>query len=173
MAWMYILKCSDGSYYVGSTTNLELRIQEHNDGNGSIYTAKRRPVELVFTAEFANIEEAYQAEKRVQGWSRAKREALIRGDYAQLPALAKKDFTKYHRKRGDSLSEYGWFRYGRKCIALLNQREWKIGFDTSGKAPPYATSRSSKLASIRAKNTGLYPTSSLNDGFLSMNKRNL
>jgi putative endonuclease len=99
MAWMYILKCSDGSYYVGSTTNLELRIREHNDGIGSIYTAKRRPIELVFTAEFPNIEEAYQAEKRVQGWSRAKREALIRGDYAVLPNLAKKDFTKYRRKR--------------------------------------------------------------------------
>ena len=59
--------------------------------------------------------------------------------------------------------------YDHSCTKIV---ALKAGFDTSGKAPPYATSRSSKLASIRAKNTGLYPTSSLNDGFLSMNKRN-
>jgi putative endonuclease len=100
MAWMYILKCLDGSYYVGSTTNLELRVREHSDGIGSTYTAARRPVELVFTAEFASIAEAYEAEKRVQGWSRVKREALIRGDYAALPALARKKFSEYRKKRG-------------------------------------------------------------------------
>ena len=100
MAWMYILKCSDGSYYVGSTTNLEIRIREHNDGVGSTYTALRRPVELVYSAKFTTIAEAYQAEKRVQGWSRAKREALIRGDYGALPALAHKDFSAYRKKRG-------------------------------------------------------------------------
>jgi putative endonuclease len=100
MAWMYILKCSDGSYYVGSTTNLELRVREHNDGIGSTYTAARRPVQLVFSAEFASIAEAYQVEKRVQGWSRAKREALIRGDYASLHALARKNFSDYRKKRG-------------------------------------------------------------------------
>jgi putative endonuclease len=100
MAWMYILKCSDGSYYVGSTTNLELRIREHSDGIGSTYTADRRPVQLVFSAEFASIAEAYEVEKRVQGWSRAKREALICGDYAALPGLARKDFSEYRKKRG-------------------------------------------------------------------------
>jgi putative endonuclease len=95
---MYILECSDASYYVGSTTNLNLRIQEHNDGIGSKYTASRRPVKLVFVAEFDSIAEAYVMEKRVQGWSRAKREALIRGNYDALPVLARKDFTKYREK---------------------------------------------------------------------------
>ena len=100
MAWMYILKCSDDSYYVGSTTNLELRVREHNDGVGSKYTAARRPVQLVYSAEFTNIADAYKVEKRVQGWSRAKREALIRGDYEVLPTLSRKDFSEYRKKHG-------------------------------------------------------------------------
>ncbi len=94
MAWLYILKCSDGSYYVGSTTNLERRVDEHNEGLGSKYTARRLPVSLVFVAEFETIAEAYEREKQVQGWGRKKREALIRGDFEALPLLAKKDFEK-------------------------------------------------------------------------------
>jgi putative endonuclease len=93
---MYILRCADGSYYVGSTTNLERRLWEHNEGIGARYTARRRPVELVYSAEFPDIAQAYAAEKQVQSWSRAKREALIRGDFDALPGLAKKDFGKYH-----------------------------------------------------------------------------
>jgi putative endonuclease len=94
MAWMYILECADGSYYVGSTTDLERRVWEHNEGLGAKYTARRRPVKLVYAAEFATIAEAYEREKQVQGWGRAKREALIRGDYAVLPELARKDFDR-------------------------------------------------------------------------------
>ena len=90
---MYILECADGSYYVGSTVDLERRIWEHNEGLGAKYTARRRPVKLVYAAEFESIAEAYAWEKQVQGWSRAKREALIRGDYAALPELARKDFA--------------------------------------------------------------------------------
>ncbi len=99
MPWMYILRCADGSYYVGSTTDLQRRIVEHNDGIGAQYTARRRLVELVYSAEFPDIRQAYAAEKKVQGWSRAKREALIRGDFEALPGLSKKDFTKYHARR--------------------------------------------------------------------------
>jgi putative endonuclease len=98
MPWMYILRCADGSYYVGSTINLERRVVEHNEGIGAQYTAQRRPVKLVYSAEFPDIRQAYAAEKKVQGWSRAKREALIRGDFAALPELSKKDFAKYHAK---------------------------------------------------------------------------
>jgi len=97
--WMYILRCSDNSYYVGSTIDLQRRVRDHNDGNGAQYTAQRRPVELVYATEFADIQQAYAAEKQVQGWSRAKREALIRGDFEALPGLAKKDFDKYRAKR--------------------------------------------------------------------------
>ncbi|MEW6716415.1 MAG: GIY-YIG nuclease family protein [Chloroflexota bacterium] len=94
MPWMYILECADGSYYVGSTFDLEKRVWEHNEGLGSRYTKYRCPVKLVYAAEFALIDEAYEWEKQVQNWSRAKREALIRGDYDALPELARKDFSK-------------------------------------------------------------------------------
>jgi putative endonuclease len=99
MAWMYILKCADGSYYVGSTNDLERRIWEHNEGIGAKYTARRRPVKLAYAAEFDSLAEAYEREKQVQGWGRAKREALIRGDYDSLPELARKDFEKSQAMR--------------------------------------------------------------------------
>ncbi len=94
MAFVYILQCADGSYYVGSTHSLEKRLWQHNEGLGSAYTSRpgRRPVTLVWSFEYANVADAFAIEKQVQGWSRAKREALIRGDYEALPALAKKDF---------------------------------------------------------------------------------
>ena len=100
MAWMYILECADGSYYVGSTKNLEYRLWEHNEGTGSKYTARRRPVKVVYSAEFRNVAEAFACEKQVQKWGRAKREALIRGDYNALPALARKNFEKYRLVHG-------------------------------------------------------------------------
>lgn len=99
MPWMYILRCADGSYYVGSTVDLKRRFREHSEGRAARYTARRLPVELVYSAEFPDVAQAYAAEKQVQGWSRAKREALIRGDFGALPGLAKKDFSKSHSKR--------------------------------------------------------------------------
>jgi putative endonuclease len=92
MAHTYVLRCADGSYYVGSTIDLERRLWEHNhcDEMGAAYTRRRRPVVLVWAAEYASIAEAYAFEKRVQGWSRAKREALIRGDFAGLPPLSRR-----------------------------------------------------------------------------------
>src|SRR5690606_12332314 len=94
MIAMYILRCSDGSYYVGSTRNLDARMQQHALGRGSSYTSRRMPVELVYAQEFETVAEAYAAEKHVQGWSRAKREALIRGERHLLPELSRKDFTR-------------------------------------------------------------------------------
>jgi putative endonuclease len=94
MAWMYILKCADGSYYVGSTKNLGLRLFQHQSGKGSRYTSGRLPVELVYAEEFDRITDAYTREKQVQNWSRAKREALINGKPELLSALAKKRFFK-------------------------------------------------------------------------------
>src|SRR5689334_11941637 len=89
MAYMYILECADGSYYVGSTRNIDKRLDEHQRGLGAVYTRKRRPVTLVFTHEFATIQEAWGMERRVHGWSRAKRKALIDGDFDSLPGLAR------------------------------------------------------------------------------------
>ena len=84
----YILRCSDGSYYVGSTTDLDARIATHRSGDGGDYTARRLPVEVVFTDEFESPHDAFLVERQVKGWSRAKKEALIRKDFAALPPLA-------------------------------------------------------------------------------------
>jgi putative endonuclease len=92
MPFVYILKCIDGSYYVGSTRDLERRLSQHASGHGAEYTRKRLPVTIVFAQEFERIDEAYLMEKRVQGWSRAKREALIEGRYNDLPRLSRKRF---------------------------------------------------------------------------------
>jgi putative endonuclease len=89
---MYILRCADDSYYVGSTRNLEVRMHQHQSGLGAVYTRNRLPVELAYAAEFRTIAEAFAAEKKVQNWSRAKREALIRGDFDALRAAARKRF---------------------------------------------------------------------------------
>lgn len=90
MAWMYILRCADGSYYGGSTVNLELRLAEHEQGLGSNHTARRRPVTLVHATEFAGVQEAYEREGQVKHWSRAKKEALINGPWDRLPILAQR-----------------------------------------------------------------------------------
>ena len=88
-AWLYILRCADGSYYTGSTNNLPLRLAEHQAGEGSAYTRCRLPVELVYSQEFPSEHEAFLRERQVKGWSRAKKEALIRGDFEALIKLSK------------------------------------------------------------------------------------
>ena len=89
---MYILKCCDDSYYTGSTKNLELRLQQHQAGEGANHTKKRLPVELVYFEEFQRIDEAFYREKQVQGWSRKKKEALIEQNIDRIKSLAKKQF---------------------------------------------------------------------------------
>lgn len=74
---MYILECADGSYYTGSTNNLELRLAQHKSGEGANHTSKHLPVELVYFEEYERVDEAFYREKQVQGWSRKKKEALI------------------------------------------------------------------------------------------------
>ena len=88
-AYLYILRCADGSYYVGTTTgNLETRVAEHQTGRYDGYTASRRPVALVFHQHFERLDDAAAAERQVKGWRREKKKALIRGDFAALPFLA-------------------------------------------------------------------------------------
>ena len=90
-AWLYILRCSDGSYYVGTTrTSLEIREAQHNAGTFQGYTLRRRPVELIFSQWFDRIDDAIENERKLKKWSRAKKEALIRGDFASLQRLAKR-----------------------------------------------------------------------------------
>jgi putative endonuclease len=89
MAYMYIVECSDGTFYTGSTKDIEKRIAEHNNGIGSVYTKKRRPVKLLYYEEFPRIDDAFYREKQVQGWGRKKKIALIEGRYNDLATLAK------------------------------------------------------------------------------------
>ena len=90
MPHMYIVRCSDQSFYVGSTWALAGRVWLHNEGLGSEYTKRRLPVELVYLEEYDRIADAFAREKQVQNWSRAKRIALIEGRMGALPALSKK-----------------------------------------------------------------------------------
>jgi len=90
MPFVYILRCSDDSFYVGSARALEPRIAQHASGHGARYTSQRLPVELVFAEEFDNIGDALAREKQIQGWSRRKRLSLIEGRYNDLPRLSKK-----------------------------------------------------------------------------------
>ena len=79
--YTYVLRCSDGTFYVGSTKDLDARLETHAQGLGSDYTSCRLPVELVWWAEFGRIDEAFALEKRMQGWSHAKRLAFMEGGY--------------------------------------------------------------------------------------------
>jgi putative endonuclease len=90
-AYLYILLCSDGSFYIGTTrTALEIRIAQHNAGTFKGYTESRRPVKLVFSQWFDRITDAIESERKLKKWSRAKKEAFIRGDMASLQQLARR-----------------------------------------------------------------------------------
>jgi putative endonuclease len=87
--FVYIVRCTDNSYYTGMTSNLENRVLEHNAGKYDGYTSKRLPVDLVYSNRFSDVNEAIRAEKQIKGWSRAKKEALINGDFEKLKELSK------------------------------------------------------------------------------------
>jgi len=91
-AYVYMLRCADASYYVGSATGNDLtrRIQEHQVGAYRGYTFKRRPVQLVWSEHFDRIIDAIAVERQLKGWSRAKKEALIRGDWDSIKTLAQR-----------------------------------------------------------------------------------
>ena len=88
--WVYILRCADGSYYTGQTVNLEKRLAEHRMGEGGEWTRHRLPVVLVFSQEMPDADSAFFAERQIKNWSRAKKEALITGNWNLLQWLAKK-----------------------------------------------------------------------------------
>jgi len=90
-AYAYMLRCADGSYYAGSARlGLERRLADHNAGTYGGYTSKRRPFSLVWSQHFLNVTDAISAERQIKGWSRAKKEALIREDYDAIRLLAKR-----------------------------------------------------------------------------------
>ncbi len=91
--WVYIVRCADGSYYTGTHRGAdpELRVAEHNDGaRPEAYTYSRRPVTLVWASEFEDPVEAISFERQAKGWSRRKKEAVIRGEWTALPGLARR-----------------------------------------------------------------------------------
>ena len=87
--YTYILLCNDGSYYTGSTNDLERRIKEHFAGQGSNHTKKHPPIRLLYYEEFDRIDDAFKREKQIQGWSRQKKEALINGKNEDLSLLSR------------------------------------------------------------------------------------
>ena len=87
--WVYILRCSDGSYYTGRTRNLSNRLAEHQVGSFGGYTQSRRPVTLAYSQEFTTAYQANEAERQIKGWSRVKKAALIAGDFDLLKHLSR------------------------------------------------------------------------------------
>ena len=102
--YTYMLRCSDGSYYVGHTDHLEARIIAHQTGALAGYTAARRPVTLVWSEMFEERDQAFRAERQIKGWSRAKKEALIAGDFDRIRALASRAVTRDVLRDGASTS---------------------------------------------------------------------
>ncbi|HSF90366.1 MAG TPA: GIY-YIG nuclease family protein [Saprospiraceae bacterium] len=101
--YMYILECANGKYYVGSAQDLKARIRQHQDGEGANFTWKHLPVRLVYFEEYDRIDDAYNREKQVQGWSRKKKEALIYGDNSILHDYSKcRNESHFKNKPSDS-----------------------------------------------------------------------
>jgi len=107
-AFAYMLKCADGSFYVGSTRgSLERRFAEHQSGYFGGYTARRRPVELVWSQHFERIDDAVAAERQLKGWNRAKKEALIAGDWSRVRALARRHGSSFETRPAGAPQDEG------------------------------------------------------------------
>jgi len=91
---MYILECSNGSYYVGSTINLGKRVRQHQNGEGARHTKKYLPVTMIYHEIYPRIDLAFNREKQIQGWSRKKKDALINNKAYKLPELSK-NYTQF------------------------------------------------------------------------------
>lgn len=91
--YVYLLLCNDGTYYTGVTNNVERRFNEHQNGvDPKAYTFKRLPLKLEYVQTFIDANRAIEFEKRLKKWSKAKKQALINGEFNELPDLAKKNF---------------------------------------------------------------------------------
>ena len=113
--YMYILQCSNGAYYTGSTKDLEIRLKQHQNGEGANFTKKHLPVKLVYYEVFERIDEAFNREKQVQGWSRIKKEALINREYYKLPELSKSHTASRHFDRLNDLPSDAELVEAKKC----------------------------------------------------------
>ena len=93
-AWVYILQCSDNSYYTGCTTNLEKRLTQHNEARYDSYTSARLPIKLLWHLEFVDVRDAIVLERKIKKWTRKKKEALMMGDFDLLHELARSTYAK-------------------------------------------------------------------------------
>ncbi len=124
MPFMYILECADGSYYTGSTWDLERRLWEHQNGLGAHHTAKRLPVKLVYYEESDRIDDAFYREKQVQGWCHKKKEALIAGDTNLIHILAEcRNESHCRRFRSLSVVEDGEAERSLRLVPERSRRE--------------------------------------------------
>jgi putative endonuclease len=98
--YTYILQCADGTYYTGSTKNLDRRLSEHQSGEGANYTRKRLPVELVYYEEHDRIDEAFRREHKLKKWSQKKKQALIERNYDALPPLSECQNESHSKNKG-------------------------------------------------------------------------
>ncbi|MGB2870095.1 MAG: GIY-YIG nuclease family protein [Bacteroidota bacterium] len=98
-SWVYILECSDGSFYTGLTTDIDARLWQHHSGFYDGYTASRRPVKLVWCEDFDDIDQAIDIERQIKGWTRAKKKALIAGEFQLLHELAKSTEKRSRRSK--------------------------------------------------------------------------
>jgi putative endonuclease len=142
--WAYMLRCADGRYYTGHTDNLDRRTAEHHTGGFCDFTSRRRPVVLVWSETFPTRLEALEAERRVGGWSRAKKEALIRGDWSSVS-----HFARPPRERvSTSLDTNG---VGGTQSTPPEEERVSMTLDTSGLGnvtrPPFASSEVEKRCS--------------------------
>ena len=113
MAYTYILRCSDNSYYTGSTKNLEQRLWQHQNAQGAYHTKMRLPVKLIYSEYYERVDEAFAREKQIQKWSRKKKEALIDGNFENLRCLSQSHFDRLS-DRIDKFSELD----GGRCLSL-------------------------------------------------------
>jgi len=105
--WTYVLRCADGSYCTGHTDNLEERTGAHQTGVFKGYTSKRRPIALAWCQDFPTRVDALVAERQIKGWSRAKKEALIAGDWALVSLLSRNRQADRHPSTGSGRTDLG------------------------------------------------------------------
>ena len=114
--YVYMLRCSDGSYFVGHTNDLEHRLVAHERGGIEGYTLSRRPVELVFSDQFSTRQEAFHRERQIKGWSMSKKEALIKGDWDGLVEF-------FNRSSGQAILRQAQMKGKRLRIKVLVDEE--------------------------------------------------
>ncbi|MFH0922279.1 MAG: GIY-YIG nuclease family protein [Fibrobacterota bacterium] len=121
IGYMYILECVDGTYYTGSTVDLDRRLWQHNNFEGANYTKRKHPVKLVYFEEYPRIDEAYYREKQIQGWSHSKKKALIENMTDDMKALAEcRNESHCMNVSPLLLTSYGFIQCGPFGEPLLN-----------------------------------------------------